>query len=136
MEHPTLQDIRNVRVLFENTPLHFGYFYEHHQIEDVLGLIREAIQRYGIQSVVFDSLHLPCRSNRVNEQIAQATPAFKLLAEEMEVPVVLKAQPRKRENSAMEIMSAEDVGYSSAAHSDCDQMIIPHRNRLASSGML
>ena len=32
----------------------------------------------------------------------------------------------------MEIMSAEDVRYSSAVHSDCDQMIILHRNRSAS----
>ena len=132
VERPTLQDIRNARLLFENTPLYFGYFYKHHKTEDVLGLIREAIQRYGIQFIVFDNLHLLCRSDRVNEQIAQATLAFKFLAEEMEVPVVLIAQPRKRENSATEIMSAEDVRYSSAVHSDCDQMIILHRNRTAS----
>lgn len=132
VEQPTLQDIQNARVLFEDTPLYFGYFYKHHKPEDVLGLIREAIQRYGIQFIVFDNLHLLCRSDRVNEQIAQATLAFKLLAEEMKVPIVLIAQPRKRENSAAEIMSAEDVRYSSAVHSDCDQMIILHRNRTAS----
>jgi replicative DNA helicase len=119
-------------MLFENAPLYFGYFYKHQKTEDVLGLIREAIQRYGIQFIVFDNLHLLCRSDRVNEQIAQTTLSFKLLAEEMEVPVVLIAQPRKRENSATEIMSAEDVRYSSAVHSDCDQMIILHRNRTAS----
>lgn len=132
VERPALQDIRNARMLFENIPLYFGYFYKHQKTEDVLGLIRQAIQRYGIQFIVFDNLHLLCRSDRVNEQIAQTTLSFKLLAEEMEVPVVLIAQPRKRENSATEIMSAEDVRYSSAVHSDCDQMIILHRNRTAS----
>jgi 5S rRNA maturation endonuclease (ribonuclease M5) len=132
VEHPTLPDIQRARMLFENIPLYFGYFYKHHKTEDVLNLIREAIQRYGIQFVVFDNLHLICRSDRVNEQIAQATLSFKLLAEEMEIPVVVIAQPRKRENSGTEIMSAEDVRYSSAVHSDCDQMIILHRIRTAS----
>ena len=132
VKHPGLNEIRNARMLFEETPFYFGYFYKHHKTEDILGLIREAVQRYGIQFIVFDNLHLLCRTDRVNEQIAQATLAFKLLAEEMEVPVVLIAQPRKRENSTTEIMSAEDVRYSSAVHSDCDQMIILHRNRTAS----
>lgn len=132
VKHPGLNEIRNARMLFEETPFYFGYFYKHHKTEDILGLIREAVQRYGIQFIVFDNLHLLCRTDRVNEQIAQATLAFKLLAEEMEVPVVLIAQPRKRENSSTEIMSAEDVRYSSAVHSDCDQMIILHRNRTAS----
>jgi twinkle protein len=132
IEQPGLKEIRNARMLFDEIPLYFGYFYKHHKTEDILGLIREAVQRYGIQLIVFDNLHLLCRTDRVNEQIAQATLAFKLLAEEMEVPVVLIAQPRKRENSSTEIMSAEDVRYSSAVHSDCDQMIILHRNRTAS----
>ncbi len=132
IDHVTPASIQNARLLFEDGQLYFGYFYKHHKIEDILHLIREAIQRYGIQFVVFDNLHLLCRSERINEQVAQATFAFKLLAEEMEIPVVLIAQPRKRENTASEIMSAEDVRYSSAVHSDCDQMIILHRNRKAS----
>ncbi|MCE5333198.1 MAG: hypothetical protein LLG06_01275 [Desulfobacteraceae bacterium] len=87
---------------------------------------------YGIQFAVFDNLHLLCLSERVNEQLAQAVLGFKLLAEKAEISIAVIAQPRKGENGASEIMSAEDVKYSSAIHSDCDQMVILHRNRKAS----
>ncbi len=43
------------------------------------------------------------------------------------------AQPRKREAGGRdEIMRAEDIKYSNAVHSDCDQMIILYRKRIAS----
>ncbi len=132
IENPTLRDIQNARVLLENTPLYFGYAYKFQKAEEMQTAIAEAINRYGIRFMVFDNLHLLCRSDKVNEALSQAILGFKLLAEEVEIPIVVIAQPRKRDNSSTEIMSAEDVRYSSAIHSDCDQMIILHRNRRAS----
>ena len=63
----------------------------------------------------------------------QAVQGFKLLAEEMEIPIMVIAQPRKRDNTGRdEIMRADDIKYSNAVHADCDQMIILHRKRVAS----
>ena len=68
----------------------------------------------------------------VNEELGQAVQAFKLLAEEMEIPIMAIAQPRKRDASSRdEIMRADDVKYSNSVHADCDQMIILHRKRVA-----
>ena len=84
--------------------------------------------------MVFDNLHFLIRSvSNVNEELGQAVQGFKLLAEEMEIPIMVIAQPRKRELSGRdEIMRAEDIKYSNAIHADCDQMIILHRKRVAS----
>ena len=56
-----------------------------------------------------------------------------MLAEELEIPIMAIAQPRKRDISGRdEIMRAEDIKYSNAVHADCDQMIILYRKRIAS----
>ncbi len=82
---------------------------------------------------MFDHLHFLCRSvqNQVQE-IGLAVQAFKFLAEEMEIPVILIAQPRKIQ--ADSIMTAQDLKDSSAIFSDCDHLIILHRQRTASIG--
>ena len=83
--------------------------------------------------VVFDNVHFLIRGiSNVNEELGQAVQGFKLLAEEMEIPIILIAQPRKREPGSQGIMTAEDVKYSNAVHADCDMMIILHRRRKAS----
>lgn len=133
IENPTLRDMQNARVLFENIPLYFGHAFKFQKSEDLIQAIGEAILRYGIKFAVFDNLHLLCRSDKVNEELSQAILGFKLLAEQTEIPIVVIAQPRKLDKGKSEIMSAEDVRYSSAIHSDCDQMLILHRNRRVSN---
>jgi twinkle protein len=127
-------DFQMARHDLSDLPLYFGHSFRKEKLEDVLGLIREAIQRYDLKLVVFDNLHYLVRSiSNVNEEVGQAAQGFKLLAEEMEIPIVVIAQPRKRESGARdEIMKAEDIKYSNAVHADCDQMIILHRKRVAS----
>jgi replicative DNA helicase len=99
-----------------------------------LSLIRESIKRYDLKFVVFDNIHFLVRSvSNVNEELGQAVQGFKLLAEEMEIPIMAIAQPRKRDLGGRdEIMRAEDIKYSNAVHADCDQMIILYRKRVAS----
>ena len=128
----TLTHIHSARMLLESIPLYFGHNFKFQKTDDVLEVIREAVKRYDIKFVVFDNLHLLCRTEQVNEKLAQAVLGFKLMAEELEIPMVVIAQPRKKDSGSQEIMSAEDVKYSSAIHSDCDQMIILHRNRKGS----
>jgi len=99
----------------------------------VIETLRAAIQRYGLKLVAFDHLHFLVRTtiNQVQE-IGLAVQAFKFLAEEMEIPVILIAQPRKLQPDT--VMTAMDLKDSASIFSDCDHLIILHRNRLASQG--
>lgn len=83
--------------------------------------------------LVFDHLHflVQTTTNQVQE-IGLAVQAFKFLAEEMEIPVILIAQPRKIQPDT--IMTAMDLKDSASIFSDCDHLIILHRNRKASQG--
>jgi len=132
-EDPSLSQIEWARNAFSGWPLYFAHAFKKPKLEDVLALIRKAIQRYDLRLVIFDNLHFLVRSvSNVNEEIGQAVQGFKLMAEEMEIPVIAIAQPRKRDVRSDEIMSAEDIKYSNSVHADCDQMIILHRKRIAS----
>ena len=129
-----LNDIHKAGREFGGLPLYFAYSFRKQKLDDVLNLIREAIKRYDLQFVVFDNIHFLIRSIlNTNEELGQAVQGFKLLAEEMEIPIMTIAQPRKMQTGGRDrIMTAEDIKYSSSIHADCDQMIILHRKRIAS----
>jgi len=107
-ENITPELIQKAESELSNLPLYFGHSFKKQKIEDVLKLIREAIQRYDLKLVVFDNIHFLIRSvSNVNEELGQAVQGFKLLAEEMEIPIIAIAQPRKRDLSGRdEIMRA------------------------------
>ncbi len=127
------QTIGATRRAFYEKPLYLGYCYQTPERERIIETLREAIQRYGLKLLVFDHLHFLCRSvhNQVQE-IGLAVQAFKFLAQEMEIPIILIAQPRKIQ--ADSIMTAQDLKDSSSIFSDCDHLIILHRRRTASTG--
>ena len=126
-------EIVNTRQAFKNKPLYLGYCYQKPTLDGITETLKAAIRRYGLKLVVFDHLHFLCRSitNQVQE-IGLAVQAFKFLAEEMEIPLILIAQPRKIQ--ADSIMTAMDLKDSSSIFSDCDHLIILHRARKASNG--
>ncbi len=134
-EYLSSEDLTRAHSDFQGLPLYLGHSFKKEKLESVLSLIREAIKRYDLRFVVFDNLHFLVRSiSNVNEELGQAVQGLKLLAEEMEIPIMAIAQPRKREAGGRdEIMRADDVKYSNAVHADCDQMIILHRKRIASN---
>ena len=105
--------INTTRRGFHERPLYLGYGYQKPDREKIIDTLKEAIQRYGLKLLVFDHLHFLCRSlsNQVQE-IGLAVQGFKFLAEEMEIPVILIAQPRKIEADA--VMTAQDLKDSSA----------------------
>jgi replicative DNA helicase len=132
-EEIALRDIQRARVEMPDWPLYFAHSFKKENVNNILELIRDAVKRYDLRFVVFDNLHFLVRSvNNVNEEIGQVVQGFKLLAEEMEIPVMVIAQPRKRETGSKEIMSAEDIKYSNSIHADCDMMILLHRKRIVS----
>ncbi|MBN2569993.1 MAG: toprim domain-containing protein [Deltaproteobacteria bacterium] len=124
--------IQKTRDAYLEKPLYLGRAVVKPTIDGIIEILREAVKRYGLKLVAFDHLHFLCRSitNQVQE-IGLAVQAFKLLAEEMEIPVILIAQPRKVDLT--KAMTAEDLKDSSSIHSDADGIIILHRNRKAST---
>lgn len=132
-EEPGDQKIEQCRKIFTGKPLYLGYSYQKPTLDGIMDTLKAAIRRYGLKLVCFDHLHFLCRSitNQVQE-VGLAVQAFKFLAEELEVPVILIAQPRKIQTDS--IMTAMDLKDSSSIFSDCDHLIILHRQRRASAG--
>jgi hypothetical protein len=126
-------EIEKVKRAFQGKPLYLGYSYQRPDLNGIIETLKLAVRRYGLKLLVFDHLHFLCRSihNQVQE-VGLAVQAFKFLAEEMEIPVILIAQPRKIQGD--NIMTAMDLKDSSSIFSDCDHLIILHRERLASTG--
>ena len=96
--------------------------------DEVLNAIQLSCRRYGIKFVVFDNLHFLVRSvDKLRESIGQVSQQFKLLAEELKIPIMLIVHPRKlNKNRAM---TADDFKESSSIHADADQIIMLHRQR-------
>jgi KaiC/GvpD/RAD55 family RecA-like ATPase len=129
----TQADIQRIRTQYANIPMYVGRATCKPTLDGMIDVLRESTMRYGLKILAFDHLHFLCRSisNQVQE-IGLAVQAFKLLAEEMEIPIILIAQPRKCDLSRP--MTAEDLKDSSSIHSDADGIIILHRKRIASNG--
>ena len=127
------EEIEAARQALSGKPLYLGHWYRKPELNGIIDTIKAAVQRYGLKLVTFDHLHFLCRSitNQVQE-IGIAVQAFKFLAEELEVPIILIAQPRKIQPDA--IMTAMDLKDSISIYSDCDHLIILHRIRKASEG--
>ena len=126
-------EIERVRNAFTGRPLYLGYCYQKPDPNGVIETIRAGVKRYDLKLIVFDHLHFLCRSiTNQTQEIGLAVQAFKFLAEEMEIPIILIAQPRKIQPDS--IMTAMDLKDSISIYSDCDHLIILHRRRLATVG--
>lgn len=107
-------------------PLYFGVNPRLTGRKEVLDLLAQAVRRYGLRLVIFDNLHLLARSiEHRTEEIGLITKGFKLLAMELEIPLVLIAQPRKL--APGQVMTPWDLKDSVDIYSDADQVILLHR---------
>lgn len=97
--------------------------------EKIFETIRACHKRYGIEFLVFDNLHFLCRQvDKLREQVGVVVQNFKLLAEELHIPVLLIVHPRKLKGKGP--MTSDDLRESAAIHADADMVIILHRKRL------
>lgn len=127
-----IAEIEKARIDFKGKPLCLGYCYQRPTLDGIIETLKAAIKRYGLKLVCFDHLHFLCRSiNNQVQEIGLAVQSFKFLAEELEIPIILIAQPRKIQ--ADSIMTAMDLKDSASIFSDCDHLIILHRARKAST---
>ncbi|MCX5735332.1 MAG: hypothetical protein NTW68_13530, partial [candidate division NC10 bacterium] len=131
-EDVTANTIAQARKDLADWPLYLGANPRATKREEVVAILTQAVRRYGLKLIVFDNLHMLARSiEHRNEEIGTLTKAFKLLAMEMEIPLVLIAQPRKLQPG--QVMTAWDLKDSVDIFSDADQIILLHRELVAAS---
>jgi hypothetical protein len=122
----------NVAETIMDIPLYFGYNYKNITTETVFKTIRAAVRRYGLKLVIFDNLHFLIRSlAHVSAEVGNVTRGFKMLAEELHIPLILIAQPRKVEDGT--IMTMNDLKDSSSIGADSDQVVILWRKKTKSN---
>jgi len=112
-------------------PFLFAYVYKKPNFEFCADTIRKGYHRYGLRFVVFDNLHFLVRSVRdQTKEISITVQNFKLLAEELGIPIVLIARPRKTNNR---IITNEDLKDSADIEGDSDSVILIHREPKAAN---
>jgi twinkle protein len=122
----------NIAETLMDTPLYFGYNYKNITTDIVFQTIRAAVRRYGLKLVIFDNLHFLIRSlAHVSAEVGNVTRGFKMLAEELRIPLILIAQPRKVEDGT--VMTINDLKDSSSIGADSDQVIILWRKKTKSN---
>ncbi len=113
---------------FGEVPLYIAYKYNKPTWDSVSDTIRMSIRRYGIQFLVFDNLHFLCRDIREQtREVSVMVQNFKLLAEELNIPITLIARPKKMATNA--IVRGVDLKDSSDIEGDSDTILLIDRKR-------
>jgi len=111
-------------------PLCFGYNYRKCNMDIVFDTIRRGVRRFGFEVVVFDNLHFLARSitNQVQE-LGIISKGFKMLAEELKIPIVLIVHPKKMEDESC-VSGANDLKGSSDMAADADLIVVLWRKKI------
>lgn len=133
----TLDEMRETPAIFgtmqtdyRSIPLYLGYSPLARKASEVLEVLDEAIERYQIEILFFDNVHIIARGDRARQIVGELSIGLKRLAMERKIPIVAIAQPRKLEDG--EIMTRWDLKDSVDLSSDADNMILLHRQQVAS----
>lgn len=111
-------------------PLYSGYVYKKCTLDVVIDTIRLGMKRYGFKLVIFDNLHFLARSlTHQVQEVGLVTRSLKMLAEELQVPIILIAHPRKLGEDR--IMGIEDLKDSSSIGADADTVVVLYRKKAA-----
>ena len=79
--------------------------------------------------VIFDNLHFLARSlTHQVQELGVISKTFKLLAEELRIPIILIAQPRRGDDENR-VVSINDLKGSSDLGADADQVIVLYRKK-------
>jgi KaiC/GvpD/RAD55 family RecA-like ATPase/5S rRNA maturation endonuclease (ribonuclease M5) len=128
-EHITYEDLVYIEMKHSKAPFYYAHSFQF-DLETVLETIREAHHRYGIEVALFDHLHFLIRdSENVAAKVGVAVRAFKMLAEELAIPIILVCQPKKIQGKNVR-PTRDDLRDSSSIGQDADTVVILHRDRL------
>jgi len=110
----------------EKMPFLFAYHYKKPSFDFCADTIRKGFNRYGLKFIVFDNLHFLVRSaSDQTREVGLMVQNFKLLAEELGVPILLIARPRK---TIHKIITNQDLKDSADIEGDSDTVILIHRD--------
>lgn len=130
-DHLTPELVTSIARRLSEMPLYFGHNFKNIEADKVFDTIRAAVLRYGIKFLIFDHLHFLVRSlAHTTAEIGILSRRFKLLAEELRIPILLIAQPRKVEED--KVMTMNDLKDSSSIGADSDQVLILWRKKTKS----
>jgi len=123
------EDLQKAYAMLRDKPMYIAYQYKKVGMDTISDTIRMCVQRYGIQFLVFDNIHFLIRGDEdITRRIGATIQEFKLLAEELEIPIVAIARPRKSGAGARE-MDSQDLAWSGDIEGDADMIVIVHRNK-------
>jgi len=107
-------------------PLLWAYVYRKPNFDFCADTIRKCYNRYGLKFVVFDNLHFLVRSIAdQTREVSVTIQNFKLLAEELGIPILLISRPRK---TIRKIITNQDLKDSADIEGDSDTVILLHRD--------
>ena len=102
-------------------------------MEDLYGIIRQIIRRYGVKWIVFDNIQRAADttstgkgSNRA-EHLSQISKVLSQMAKDYNVNMVRILQPNRIQKG--QIVTTDNVDGSSQIAKDCDCMIVLHRDK-------
>jgi replicative DNA helicase len=122
---------------FEENPERWLFSYKNYpESKHYISLIKETVLRYGCKWVVFDHFHKLVQSlKNPNQEQANLAVAFKRLAVELEIVLLLIVQPRKTHDTPKKqgVKFAEDMAGSHMIRAEADSIITLSRPRITTS---
>lgn len=95
------------------------------EIDGVVENCEELVQRYGLEILIIDNLHYLCRGDDENTLVSIATQKLKLMAERLDIVIVVVTHPRKTNNNKQ--LKVDDLKGSSSIFQDADLVWLMHR---------
>lgn len=117
----------------DDVPLYFIQDYSYKSKgEDFIENVRQIVKRYGIKFVIFDNLQLAVDdASQIVAQTSQLSRNFKLLAEELRVPIIVVSHLKKSSSSDRKelerIPTSADLRDSGMVLANADHVFIIHR---------
>ncbi len=130
--HTKIPDVNNIEVLsrayheMSEFPFYFAYKFDKLTFDVVADTVRMCVRRYGIKFLVFDNLHFLVRGQDQTREVSVAIRAFKMLAEDVGIPIMVVARPRKTKST---IIDSEDLKDSADIEGDSDYVLLLHRKK-------
>lgn len=124
-------DVMMAKAQIHKLPLYFGHTSDITP-QKIYETIRYAVRRFGIRLVVFDHLHFLCRDiNHSVAEVGHVIRSLKLLFEELNVPGIVIAHPKKMDlHEVPGLYAARESGEIAG---DCDVLISLYRKPLGTS---
>ncbi len=125
----SVEELASAYETLKEVPFYFAYKWKRPEWAVVEDTVKMCQRRYGIKFMVFDNLHFLCRSVDQTREVSMMIQNFKMLAEEVGIPILVIARPRKMVGS--KIMDMDDLKDSADMAGDPDSVILLHRERRA-----